>query len=168
LAKRLGIPHFDLDEMFWNDPPSGYGKRRGEDERKGLLDAAVKEPNWIIEGVYDKWVFPSFAAADIVIVLRPTLWLRIWRIVRRFVRRKLGIEPRKNEKLSYLIRLIVWSFEYENQHIPDFWQLFGKIRFVLSSAETRKRRFGLFPSNSGKRGPLTTPSVQTPRATFWV
>ncbi len=118
--------------MFWNDPPSGYGKRRGEDERKGLLDAAVKEPNWIIEGVYDKWVFPSFAAADIVIVLRPTLWLRIWRIVRRFVRRKLGIEPRKNEKLSYLIRLIVWSFEYENQHIPRFLATLrqNKIRFI--------------------------------------
>jgi len=145
VSVRLGIPHFNLDEMFWDDPPSQYGKRRNEEERARLLNEAVEKSDWIIEGVYDKWVFSSFQAANIVIVLRPTLSLRIYRIIKRFIRRKLGLEPRKNEKLSYLIRLIIWSFEYEKEHIPRFLNTLrqNKIRFI--ECKNSKEAFRALP-----------------------
>ncbi len=126
LSQELGIPHFDLDEMFWDDPPGTYGKRREESARDALLSRAVQQPDWIIEGVYDKWVLSSFKAADYVIVLQPALILRLYRLVRRFIRRKLGLEPHKREKISYLFRLIIWTFEYEAEHTPRFLETLRK------------------------------------------
>ena len=37
LSKKYTIPHFDLDDIQWDNNAKGYGKKRPLDERKALL-----------------------------------------------------------------------------------------------------------------------------------
>jgi hypothetical protein len=46
-------------------------------------------------------------------VLSPNVYLRDWRILRRFVRRKFVIVPTKRESLLDLYRLIQWNHKYD-------------------------------------------------------
>src|SRR5215831_518656 len=77
LSRLLGIPAYDLDELFWDRAA----------ERNARLAAIAQEEIWIIEGVYYGWLGPSFERADRIFVLRPHVLLRDWRIVNRFVLR---------------------------------------------------------------------------------
>ena len=51
LSAKYGIPRHDLDDLQW-DNARGYGSKRPREERRQLLDEILKEPDWIIEGVY--------------------------------------------------------------------------------------------------------------------
>jgi len=65
------------------------------------------------EGVYYRWLRRSFERADIIFVLSSNAWLRDWRILKRFVVRKLGIIPTKRESLLDLYRLTQWNHKYD-------------------------------------------------------
>jgi hypothetical protein len=56
---------------------------------------------------------PSFERADVIFVLRPNVFLRDWRILKRFTSRKLGIVATKRENLLHLYRLIQWNHKYD-------------------------------------------------------
>jgi uncharacterized protein YjiS (DUF1127 family) len=69
--------------------------------------------------VFYGWVGPSFAAADIVIVLTPSIVVRHWRVIKRFVLRKAGRIPSRNESFASLWRLLRWSQTFDVQHLDD-------------------------------------------------
>ena len=53
LSKKYNIPHFDLDDIQWDNNAKEYGKKRTLDERKALLQEILyNNDEWIIEGVY--------------------------------------------------------------------------------------------------------------------
>ncbi len=52
LSKELGIPHFDLDELQWDNNLDSYNVKRDPVERDRLLCDVLNNNNWIIEGVY--------------------------------------------------------------------------------------------------------------------
>jgi len=112
LSRLLGIPAYDLDELFWDRAAPSYGVRAPAAERNARLAAITQEEIWIIEGVYYGWLGPSFERADRIFVLRPHVLLRDWRIVKRFVLRKCGVRPTKREDLLGLYRLIRWNHQY--------------------------------------------------------
>ena len=60
LSKQYDIPHFDLDDIQWDNSAAGYGVKRPPEERAALLQEILAKPDWIIEGVYHKWVRQSF------------------------------------------------------------------------------------------------------------
>ena len=91
LSRLLGIPAYDLDELFWDRAAPSYGVRAPAAERNARLAAIAQEEIWIIEGVYYGWLGPSFERADRIFVLRPHVLLRDWRIVKRFVLRNRGL-----------------------------------------------------------------------------
>ncbi len=64
LAGELGLPHVELDALFWAGGTAGYGVRRDPVERDRRLSGAVKAESWIMEGVYWSWCQPSFERAD--------------------------------------------------------------------------------------------------------
>lgn len=113
LSNSLGIPAYDLDDLFWDRTAESYGVRASDAARDAKLMAIAHEPTWIIEGVYYRWLKPSFERADIVFALHPNVYLRDWRILKRFVSRKLGIMPTKRESLFDLYRLIHWNHKYD-------------------------------------------------------
>lgn len=44
LSEEYGIPHYDLDELQWDNSSNAYGRKRARDERGLLLDDILKTP----------------------------------------------------------------------------------------------------------------------------
>lgn len=117
LSSLLGIPAYDLDDLFWDSTAQSYGVRAPDADRDAKLMAIANEAAWVIEGVYYRWLRPSFERADIIFVLHPNVYLRDWRILNRFGTRKLGIIPTKRESLLDLYRLIQWNHTYDADNL---------------------------------------------------
>ena len=117
LAKQFGIPAYNLDTLFWNQAALNYGIRADPEYRDGQLAVIVSQDGWIIEGVYYEWLAPSFKTADVIIALTPSIWVRHWRVIKRFVLRKLGRIPSKRETLGDLWHLMCWSHAYDAHNL---------------------------------------------------
>jgi adenylate kinase family enzyme len=117
LAPHFGVPTYDLDDLFWDCAARSYGVRTDPAKRDQQLKKIVAEDGWIIEGVYYQWLAPSFDAADVIIALTPSIWIRHWRVVRRFILGKLGRLPSKHESFADLWRLLRWSQAYDAVNI---------------------------------------------------
>jgi hypothetical protein len=50
LSRLLGIPAYDLDELFWDRAAPRYGVRATVAERDTRLVAITQEVTWVIEG----------------------------------------------------------------------------------------------------------------------
>lgn len=65
--------------------------RRPDDERDKYLEEIVNTNRWIIEGAHNhKWVTKSFKNADLIIFLDTPYFVRIYRIIKRYIRQLLG------------------------------------------------------------------------------
>jgi adenylate kinase family enzyme len=115
IAAAFGIPAYDLDELFWDNAAPTYGTRADSAERDRALAVVVRQDTWVIEGVWYKWVIPSFERAELIILLTPSVWLRQARIVRRFFLRRLGRAPAKGETLASMVRLLRWNQAYDRR-----------------------------------------------------
>lgn len=69
LSRKYNIPHFDLDDLQWDNQSDSYGMKRPEKVRAEMLQELLAKDNWIIEGVYYSWVEQSFEKADVIYVL---------------------------------------------------------------------------------------------------
>src|SRR5688572_14732513 len=78
LSHLLGIPTYDLDDLFWDSAAQSYGVRASDADRDAKLMSITDEAAWIIEGVYYRWLRLSFERADIIFVLRPNVFVRDW------------------------------------------------------------------------------------------
>ena len=123
LSKELGIQHYDLDELQWNNQSDSYGVKRTPDERDRLLFDVLNHKDWIIEGVYYAWCQQCFADADENYVLSVPKYKYRYRIVRRFIRRKLGLEQGKKETLKSLSRLLRWADKYQKVNLVEIKKL---------------------------------------------
>lgn len=120
IATLFSIEAYDLDDLFWDRSALTYGVKADKEKRDQTLAALVMRDAWVIEGVYYKWLAPSFERADLIIVLTPSVWLRDWRITKRFVLRILGKVPtKKKETLVSFFQLLQWNHTYEtNELVP--------------------------------------------------
>ena len=118
LSEELQIPHYDLDDLQW-DNGAGYGTKRDPKERDALLEQLLSEDDWIIEGVYYAWCERCFADADRIYLLEIPRRMYRRRIIRRFIRRKLGLEPGKRETLKSLSALLKWADKYERVNLAE-------------------------------------------------
>lgn len=119
LSRELGIPHRDLDELQWDNASDSYGQKRDARERDALLWEILEQDDWIIEGVYYAWCLQTFADADRIYLLRAPKALYRARIIRRFIRRRLGLEPGKRETLKSLLALLRWADKYQKEAMPE-------------------------------------------------
>ena len=123
LARELGIRHFDLDDLQWDNQSDSYGVKRSPDERDRLLADVLRHEDWIIEGVYYAWCQQCFADADRIYVLSVPRYQYRYRIIRRFFRRKAGLEPGKKETLRSLRQLLRWADKYQNVNLGEIREL---------------------------------------------
>ena len=123
LSKELGISHFDLDDLQWDNKSASYGVKRSPDERDRLLNNVLSHNDWIIEGVYYAWCQQCFADADRIYVLNVPRYKYRYRIIRRFVRRKLGLEKGKKENLKSLRELLKWADKYQKANLVEIRKL---------------------------------------------
>ena len=118
VSEAYGIEAFDLDDVFWDNRAGGYGVMAPMEEQDEGLWKILERDSWIIEGVYCRWAFDSLEEADIIIVLDTSVWRRDWRIVVRFVKRKLRLIPsKKKETLAALYRLIKRNHRFESDSL---------------------------------------------------
>ena len=115
LAEKLKIKDYDLDGIYWDNSADTYGVRADEKKRDAALKKILKNKSWIIEGVYYEWVLESFKQADLIMVLRPGVLLRAWRIIARYIARKTGAAKAvKKETIKGLFRLLKWNISYDD------------------------------------------------------
>ena len=119
LSKELGIKHYDLDDIQWDNSAKSYGTKRDPKERAAMLDKILKEDDWIIEGVYYAWCGRCFEDADKIYLLNVPRRTYRYRIIRRFIRRKLGIEKGKKETLKSLSALLKWADKFQRENLVE-------------------------------------------------
>ena len=126
LSQKLGIAHYDLDDILWDNAAAQYGTKNAPERRDTLLRGVLEKDEWIIEGAYYSWCKESFEAADRIYYLRTPLRICNARVLRRFVRRKLGAERGKRETVKSLFLLLKWMEKYENESVPEIEKLLEK------------------------------------------
>jgi adenylate kinase family enzyme len=136
LAERFDVPTVDLDELFWDSRAPGYGVRADPAARDRQLADIISRDGWIIEGVYYQWLGPSFQAADIIVALTPSIWIRQWRVIRRFILRRLGKIPSKRETLADLWHLLCWSHAYDTKNFVEARQFITGLGRELVTCRT--------------------------------
>jgi adenylate kinase family enzyme len=112
LSKLLKIKCFDLDDLVWDNKVKSYGKKAPEKIRDKKLKTILKRRSWIIEGVYFKWLRSSFSYADCIIILTPNVFIRDFRIIKRFIKRKTRLINIKHESMKDVFNLLKWNHQY--------------------------------------------------------
>ena len=126
LAKKYNIPHFDLDDIQWDNNAEGYGTKRPLEERNALLQEILNNNEWVIEGVYYAWVQQSFDEADKIYVLDMPRYLYKSRIIVRSINRKLGIQQGKRETLKSVYNLLKWTETFRNKNLKEIKTILDK------------------------------------------
>ena len=142
LAERFGVPACDLDNLFWDNAASRYGVLADPAERDRKLAAVVSGGGWIIEGVYYRWLEPSFDAADYIVALTPLIWIRHWKVIKRFWMRKFGRIQSKRESILDLVRLLRWSHAYDRHNLAKARQFIAKRGRTLISCRSFEELLG--------------------------
>lgn len=142
LSEKYNIPHYDLDDLQWDNTAASYGVKMPAEKRRQLLQNILEKDNWIIEGVYYKWVKQSFDDADVIYVLDMPRYLYRFRIIKRFILRKLGMAQGKKETLKSLCDLLKWTDEFQNKNMKEIKDILlkynGKVVYLKSSKEVRR------------------------------
>lgn len=123
LSEEYNIVHYDLDDLFWDNKAKSYGTKRNPNERRAMLQEILKKEDWIIEGVYYKWCKQCFADADKIYLLEVPRHTYRYRIIKRFIKRKLGFERGKKETLKSLKNLLEWADSYSENDMPEIKKL---------------------------------------------
>jgi len=122
LAALTNIKAHELDKVFWCQAEVAY-VRSSEKERTTKLNEILAKEDWIVEGVYYKWLASAFDAADIIIVLNPSVFVRQWRITKRFFKRKFIDGDFRKETFASFLTLFWWNQKFDSdnmQRIVDF------------------------------------------------
>ena len=142
LAKKQSIPHFDLDDLFWDNSAETYGVKMPVEKRDRMVQDIMQKPDWIVEGVYYGWVGQCFADADMIYILDIPRRVVRYRILRRFFRRKLGLEPGKKETLKSLQGLLRWVDTFQEKNMKEIRQILRpheeKVRILRTKKEVRE------------------------------
>ncbi len=82
LSQKLGIPHFDLDDIRF--PKKNI--KRSDEEAQPYVKRLVVKPSWIIEGVYISWIEKYLKDADQIIFLDTPYTTALFRVILRFLK----------------------------------------------------------------------------------
>ncbi|MFC7321530.1 AAA family ATPase [Halobacillus campisalis] len=141
LSSKLGMPHYELDNVVWIRQSSG-DIRRTEREREEYLNRIIKSESWVIEGVHnEEWVKDCFQTADLIIFLDPPYATRIYRITKRFIKQKLRLEESNYiPTLRIFLKMFKWNRYFENIGKANFFKTFDihkdKIEVIKNSTPT--------------------------------
>jgi len=140
LAELLGIPHIQMDALFWGP----NWRASSDDELCRKLQRALGADAWVLDGNYTRTIPLKWGKVECVIWLDYGFWRTMYRAVRRAVSRSLsgeelweGTGNRESFRRSFLSRdSIVWYTM--RSHAPTRRRIlalmaepqYGGIRFV--------------------------------------
>ena len=138
LGKHFNIPVLALDDIYWDNTEWKQGIERPVKERDRQLEVFLQNENWVMEGIYYKWLTPSFEKADIIILIQPNEWLRNFRLFKRFIQSRLGLIDEKKQSFKAFIGLLKWAQKYAKDKIPPILEMtepYKDKRLSFSSAD---------------------------------
>jgi len=91
-----------------------------------MLKELLTHDSWIMEGIHYAWVEQCFETADVIYVLNMPKYLYRSRILRRSIRRKLGLEPGKRETLKSVFDLLKWTDTFQNRNMKEIRAILEK------------------------------------------
>ena len=107
LSNKYNIPHYDLDNIYWDNSSEKYGLKTEFEKRDNLLQNILEKDAWIVEGIYYyKWLEQSFKDADIIYILDLPKYIYKFRIIKRFIKRKLKLEVTKKRNIEIFNKFI--------------------------------------------------------------
>jgi adenylate kinase family enzyme len=84
LADRFGLTHVELDALFWLPD----WQQPEEADFRARLDAALDIPGgWVVDGNYSRVQPDVLGRADTAVWLDLPMWICLWRVTSRAVRR---------------------------------------------------------------------------------
>lgn len=123
LSKKYEIDYYELDNLVWDR--SADNLRYPVEVRDAKLFEILNKESWIVEGAHYKWGQESFKKADIIFIINPNKYIRDLRVIRRFIKTRIGIEQwNYKQSLKNLYQMIfVWNRGYDNDGINQIIQL---------------------------------------------
>ena len=142
LSNKYNIPHYNLDNIYWDNSSEKYGIKTKVEKRDKLFQNILEKDDWIIEGIYYKWLEQSFKNADIIYILDLPKYIYKFRIIKRFIKRKLKLEISKKETLKSLLDLLKWTDKFQNEDMKEIIKILEKYKekvyFVKSKKEIKE------------------------------
>jgi adenylate kinase family enzyme len=138
LSLSLNLQAHEMDHLYWDPDVSYYGIATDVGRRTKMLNAILAEPAWLMEGIYHDWTAPCFAQAEVILVLKTNVWIRDWRLIRRYFQHRSKNYKGKRETFMDLLRLLKWNHRYEKNEWP-------KVKAAIEAYEDKVRVF----NNSG-------------------
>ncbi len=116
LSERLRIPYLSLDELVHipdKSNPSG-SRNRDVEERNNLFCDTIQQKEWIIEDIGRPCFENGLKEADTIILLEISGKIRNYRIIKRWIKQRLGIERCiYNPRYKMLKCMLKWSKDYD-------------------------------------------------------
>ena len=141
LSKDLSIPHYDLDDVQWDGDAGVYGVKRDREKRDMMLNKMLDQGEWIVEGVYYAWCKRCFEEADRIILLDVPPQVYKYRILKRYIRRKLKLEKGKKETWKSVRDLIRWADKYHKYDLVKIKKILDdhaeKVTILYNTKKTR-------------------------------
>ncbi|MDC7955139.1 AAA family ATPase [Fusobacterium simiae] len=142
LSEKYNIPHYDLDDIYWDNSSQEYGIKTSVEKRDKLLQKILEKNNWIIEGIYYKWLEQSFKNANIIYILDLPKYIYKFRIIKRFIKRKLKLETGKKETLKSLLDLLRWTDKFKSENMKEIIKIIErykeKVYFIKNKNDLQK------------------------------
>ncbi|WP_434751536.1 shikimate kinase [Paenibacillus amylolyticus] len=134
LSQKYNIAFYEMDNLIWDR--SAENRRYPEEVRDSSLQCIVSSDAWIIEGAQLKpWTSPSILEADLIFVLHPHVLVRDYRIIKRFVLSRTGLQAwNYKQSFSNLCKMMVeWNHQYHVQDVIEKTSKHGKDVVVIKN-----------------------------------
>ncbi|CAI6037075.1 hypothetical protein PAECIP112173_00861 [Paenibacillus sp. JJ-100] len=134
LSRKYDIAFYELDNLIWDR--SAENMRYPEEARDKSLQKILDSDAWIIEGAQHKpWTFPSILEADLILILHPHVLVRDYRIIRRFVLSRVGLQAwNYRQSFGNLCKMIVeWNHQYSVQNVIELTNEHGKDAVIITN-----------------------------------
>ena len=113
LAKEYSISHYEGDCIAWGFPGEARYKRSAGEQLE-IMQNIDSRGDWIIDGTNRDSQKILLDMADRILWLDPPLGIRRFRIVRRYVRQVLRLEPcHYRPTLAMLRSMFHWTMDFE-------------------------------------------------------
>ena len=123
LATRLGVPHIELDALYWGPKWSAPSA----EEFRARVTQALTGDAWVVDGNYSKVRDIVWPRADTLVWLDYSLPVILRQLLMRTVRRGITREPlwgRNRERLSTVFfsrdSILLWALKTYRRHRHDY------------------------------------------------
>ena len=114
LSKRLSsmynIDRYEIDEVVYDTS----NNKRSIEEQEKIFKKINKNKDWIIEGVLRKHLDYLLEWSDKIIILDIPIRVRKYRIIKRYIKQKLGIEKSGYKPSINMVKnMFKWTKEFD-------------------------------------------------------